>query len=83
MTPKKHNCPRNYDDSSKGMEANAALILTRQLHKEKGVLLKKIVADGNSSMKALLRHSYAKNGQTQYISKLHMAKDSKWTKKGF
>eukprot|EP00957_Ditylum_brightwellii_P196284 14954870-Ditylum_brightwellii.AAC.1 len=40
------------------MEADAAFVLTQRLYHEKNVLVQKIVADDNSSMKAILRHSY-------------------------
>eukprot|EP00957_Ditylum_brightwellii_P184489 14052100-Ditylum_brightwellii.AAC.1 len=41
------------------MEADAALIVTRRLYNEKGFVLEKIVVDDDSSMNALLCHSYA------------------------
>ena len=56
--PPSHVCPRNYDGSSKGMESDAALHLYKRLliGTNKKVALKAIVADGDSSMRALLRH---------------------------
>eukprot|EP00957_Ditylum_brightwellii_P143950 10969028-Ditylum_brightwellii.AAC.1 len=40
------------------MEADAALELTKMLYMDKPVLLEKIVADNDSSMKTILQHSY-------------------------
>eukprot|EP00957_Ditylum_brightwellii_P004577 347877-Ditylum_brightwellii.AAC.1 len=40
------------------MEADAALELTKRLYKDKPIVIKKIVADDDSLMKAILRHSY-------------------------
>eukprot|EP00957_Ditylum_brightwellii_P171618 13065951-Ditylum_brightwellii.AAC.1 len=37
----KNECPKNYEGSSKAMEADAALVLTRKLYNEKGVVLEK------------------------------------------
>ena len=55
---RRHTCPMNYEGSSKGMESTAALLLTIKLFVEKGVAVEEIVADDDSSMKALVRHSY-------------------------
>ena len=49
---------QNYDGSSKGMEAHAALELTKEAKIRRGFIVGCIVADDNSSMKALVRHSY-------------------------
>eukprot|EP00957_Ditylum_brightwellii_P096196 7328268-Ditylum_brightwellii.AAC.1 len=56
---KKHKFPKNHDDSSKAMEADACLILTTMLYQEQGVVVDKIVADDDSSIKAVVCHSYA------------------------
>eukprot|EP00957_Ditylum_brightwellii_P207003 15351015-Ditylum_brightwellii.AAC.1 len=63
MLAKKHKCPRNYNGSSKAMETDAAFVLTQRLYGEKNVLVQKIVADDDSSMKAILRYSCQQNGQ--------------------
>ena len=56
--PKAHVCPRNYSGSSKGMEANAALEAYNELHRVSNGTnaLSHIIADDDSSMRALLRH---------------------------
>eukprot|EP00957_Ditylum_brightwellii_P015002 1130877-Ditylum_brightwellii.AAC.1 len=54
---KKHYCPKNCKGSIKGIEAHAALLLTQSLC-EKGVCVQKVVADYDSLMKAVMRHSY-------------------------
>ena len=58
--PHSHVCPRNYNGSSKGMESDAALHLYKRLlqDNDKKVVLKAIVADDDSSMRALLRHPH-------------------------
>jgi hypothetical protein len=54
-----HNCPRNYDGSSKGMEATAALEMVKDVFGD--VALKAYVAemviDDDASTRALLSHS--------------------------
>ena len=55
---RRHSCPMNYEGSSKGMESTAALLLTIKLYDEKGVAVEEIVADDDSSMKAIVRHSF-------------------------
>eukprot|EP00957_Ditylum_brightwellii_P128240 9780423-Ditylum_brightwellii.AAC.1 len=40
------------------MEADAALELTTRMYKEHHVVVEKIVADDNSTMKENMRHSY-------------------------
>ena len=56
--PVEHECVQNYDGSSKGMEAHAALELTKEAKIRRGFIVGCIVADDDSSMKALVRHSY-------------------------
>eukprot|EP00957_Ditylum_brightwellii_P142930 10890144-Ditylum_brightwellii.AAC.1 len=50
---KKYQCPKNYEGSSKVMEADAALVLTTKVYEEHGLVIEKNVADDNSSMKAV------------------------------
>ena len=56
--PPNHCCPKNYDGSSKAMEADAALQLyiTLYQHSNKNIVLKAVVTDDDSSMRALLRY---------------------------
>jgi hypothetical protein len=51
---REHDCPRNYEGSSKGMEASAALLLTKEMFQNGNVIIDKIVADDDSSMKAIV-----------------------------
>eukprot|EP00957_Ditylum_brightwellii_P051322 3891579-Ditylum_brightwellii.AAC.1 len=53
-----HNCVQNYNGSTKGMEAHVVLELTKEAKRYRGFVVGYIVADDNSSMKALIRHSY-------------------------
>jgi len=41
------------------MEADAALVLTTKMYEEHGLVINKVVADDDSSMKAVVCHSYA------------------------
>lgn len=56
--PKAHKCPRNYTDSSKVMEAGTALEAYSELYRVSNGTntLGYIIADGESSMRSLLRH---------------------------
>eukprot|EP00957_Ditylum_brightwellii_P176065 13406638-Ditylum_brightwellii.AAC.1 len=50
-TPKSHPCPRNYECSSRAMEADASLLLTIDMYYNTKVTIESIVANDNSSMK--------------------------------
>ena len=56
--PSDHICPKNYDGSSKAMEADSALHLYKALfqNSKKQLFLKAIVTDDDSSMRSLLKH---------------------------
>jgi hypothetical protein len=51
-------CPKNYEGSSKGMEAEGALRNVRLLYNEKNVFIETFVMDDDSSTKSILRHSW-------------------------
>ena len=53
-----HDCPKNYEASSKAMEADAALTLYKSIfdNSDGSVAIAFIVADDDSSMRAKLRH---------------------------
>ena len=53
-----HCCPKNYDISSKTMEADAALQIYINSYNvsNKNIVMKAVVADDDSSMRALLTH---------------------------
>jgi hypothetical protein len=55
-------CPRNYDGSSKGMEAVGAIRSVTRLFDTLGVYIRTYVMDDDSSTKAILRHSYKARG---------------------
>ena len=57
-TPTYHECPHNYNGSSKGMEAQNALHLTIKMYKDSKskIFVENIVADDDSSLRALLKH---------------------------
>jgi hypothetical protein len=50
-------CPKNYDGSSKGMEATGAIRNVIRLHNQ-SVFIKTYVMDDDSSTKAILQHSW-------------------------
>jgi hypothetical protein len=56
-----HNCSKNYDGSSKGMEAMAALEMVTGVYENKVVkaFVTKMVIDDDTSTRALLTHSLA------------------------
>eukprot|EP00957_Ditylum_brightwellii_P011525 872006-Ditylum_brightwellii.AAC.1 len=53
-----HVCVKNYEGSSKRMEATMTLELTIQVKRQCGFIVGFIVADDDSSMRATLKHSY-------------------------
>eukprot|EP00957_Ditylum_brightwellii_P081396 6191169-Ditylum_brightwellii.AAC.1 len=53
-----HECVCNYKESSKGMETQMTLELTVEAKRRCGLIVGFIVADDDSSMRALLCHSY-------------------------
>ena len=56
--PPSYDCPRNYSGSSKAMKSDAALNLYENLFydSKKKFVLKSIVSDDDSTMRALLKH---------------------------
>ena len=56
--PPPHDCPKNYSGSSKAMESDAVLNLYQSLFfgSKKKIVLKSIVSDDDSTMRALLKH---------------------------
>ena len=55
----KHKCSKNYDGSSKGMEATAALEMVKRVfeHEHVKAFVAEMVIDDDASTRALLRHS--------------------------
>jgi hypothetical protein len=51
-------CSKNYEGSSKGMEAEGALRNVRLLYHQKEVFIETFVMDDDSSTKSILRHSW-------------------------
>ena len=58
---KKHRCPKNYDGSSKGNEALAALECVNKVwtHSEISAFIDIICLDDDATTKAYLHHSFA------------------------
>ena len=56
--PPNHYCPKNYDSSSKAMEADVALQIYINSYNasNKNIAMKAVVADDDSSMRTLLTH---------------------------
>ena len=55
-----HDCPCNYEGSSKSMKADCALTMIKRCYKEHSVYFKHIVSDNDSTTRSLLKHE--KNG---------------------
>jgi hypothetical protein len=51
-------CPKNYDGSSKGMEAEGAARIARRLFEKYEVFIEEYVSDDNSSCPGLLTNSF-------------------------
>ena len=51
-------CPKNYDGSSKGMEAEGAARIARRLFESHKVFIKEYVSDDDSSCRKILTHSF-------------------------
>ena len=65
-----HECPRNYRGSAKAMESDGALHLIQKILKELAteIYVEAIVADDDSSMRAVLSHqSSNKKGNTSRL----------------
>eukprot|EP00957_Ditylum_brightwellii_P094373 7186038-Ditylum_brightwellii.AAC.1 len=58
-TVREYDCPQIYEGSSNGMEASAPLLLTKEMFQNQNVVIDKIVADDDSSMKAAVQYSWA------------------------
>ena len=71
--PPDHICPRNYEGSSKAMEADAALHLYENMfyNSNKQLTLKAIVADDGSTMRALLCHTSIVNKRGRLPTEIH------------
>ena len=57
--PPQHECPRNYEGLSKGMEAQNVLFLLLKLNQESEgkVFLQYIIADNYTSLRSILKHT--------------------------
>ena len=53
-----HRCPKNYEGSSKGMEPTGAAFLVQSLYEHSKCYVSTVVTDDDSSIRAVLRHSY-------------------------
>ena len=53
-----HNCPKNYEGSSKGMECFGLMECVLQLHDSYGICVDKFVIDDDSTTRAYMKHSY-------------------------
>ena len=56
--PPAHNCPKNYEGSSKGMECYGLMECVLKLHTEHNICVCKFVLDDDSTTRAYLRHSF-------------------------
>jgi hypothetical protein len=53
-----HNCPRNYEGSSKGMECFGLMECVLKLHDNHNICIKKFVLDDDAMTRAYIKHSY-------------------------
>ena len=51
-----HDCPCNYEGSSKSMESDGALTMLKRCYNDFSVYFKHIVSDDDSTMRSLLKH---------------------------
>ena len=60
LQPIVHRCPRNYEGSSKGMEAKGTLALVEGIHDSgNNCFVETAVTDDDTSIRGILKHSYA------------------------
>jgi hypothetical protein len=57
-TVEEHNCPKNYEGSSKGMECFGLMECVLKLHNEFNICVRKFVLDDDSTTRAYIKHSY-------------------------
>lgn len=71
------DCVKNYEASSKAMEADTALEMVCKIHKFFGgsVYIKEIVADDDSTMRSLLKHKSKENKDGNLPKDIH---EPKW-----
>eukprot|EP00957_Ditylum_brightwellii_P170398 12970681-Ditylum_brightwellii.AAC.1 len=62
-----HPCPKNDEGSSKVMKADAALELTKRMFANHPIYIEKLVANDDSGMKALVRHSYKEKEKEKHL----------------
>jgi hypothetical protein len=74
-------CSKNYEGSSKGMEAEGALRNVRLLYEEKDVFIVTFVMDDDSSTKSILRHSWKLMVDTGILDMLDWPRTLSGTKK--
>ena len=69
--PQPHNCPENYQGSSKAMEADEALEILKRIYQENNgrVAIGSIVTDNDSTMKALYKHKTTHHKKENYRKK--------------
>ena len=51
-----HECPKNFEGSSKSMEASAILKMVEDAHYNRFFIIDAIVSDDDSTMRAVLKH---------------------------
>ena len=64
---KNHKCTNNHEGISKDVNAYTCLILVKRLDEDKGVVLKKFVADDDSTMKSVVLHSRKNRVSRKYF----------------
>jgi hypothetical protein len=74
-------CSKNYEGSSKGMEAEGALRNVRLLYEQKEVFIETFVMDDDSSTKSILRHSWKVLVDSGILDKLDWPKTASGAKK--
>jgi len=72
-----HDCPRNYEGSSKGMESRAGAILLTRMHDEKQIRIRNMISDDDSTIRAKCQHSFADQIATGEITAIPRLPDGR------
>ena len=66
VPPAEHDCQKNFEGSSKSMEASAILKLVTDAHKKRRFIVHVIISDDDSTMQAHLTHPRLKKNNKPY-----------------
>jgi len=76
---KTHCCPRNYNASSKSMEACGAVSMITSLYETTDSFAQTLIGDDDATTRSNVHHSYKKiTGKPSIEESSHMAKNCRW-----